>query len=96
MGACRMSEPSTQSELKLPQSDYLDRELRFLHCAGCDEVRRLYTRMSMNPFAIVAMIEVFSREHKDCLKFKNTARARAALYFRRQVQRFAASAEFAK
>lgn len=62
---------------------YYDREMSELRCAGCGESHPMFTRQIFNPERYVQVAERFSQEHKDCAKFRNQAKAKAALMWRR-------------
>lgn len=60
----------------------LDTQLHCLHCKGCGE-RIALRRVLYNPEQFVMLAERFAQEHRDCLKFKNVRKAKAALRWTR-------------
>ncbi len=64
-------------------SSYYDRQMRELHCKGCDERQLMGTRQIFNPEKYVEQVERFAAEHSQCAKFNNPTKARAELRFAR-------------
>jgi len=62
---------------------HYDREMSELRCSGCGESHAMTTRQIFHPERYVMAAERFAQEHRDCAKFKNQARAKAALMWRR-------------
>jgi hypothetical protein len=67
---------------------FFDRRMERLYCSGCEESQPLFSYG--NAEALVLRVITFHEQHSRCLKFKNPARARAALRWERIIKEMGA------